>query len=71
LLGTVDSGTTSVTIQGLAAGSTTYFAVVAYNNTSSAASNWVALTTPAASAITAADAVFAQSVNQNQRWWLD
>ena len=46
LLGTVGSGTTSVTIQGLAAGSTTYFAVVAYNNTSSAASNWVALTTP-------------------------
>ena len=46
LLGTVSSGTTSVTIQGLAASSTTYFAVVAYNSTSSAASNWVALTTP-------------------------
>ncbi len=63
LLGTVSSGTTSVTIQGLAAGSTTYFAVVAYNNTSSAASNWVALTTPASSAATAAD-IFAQSITK-------
>jgi hypothetical protein len=71
LLGTVNSGTRSVTIQGLAAGSTTYFAVVAFNNTSSAASNWVALTTPATSAFNAADAVFAQSSNQNQRRWWD
>ncbi len=46
LLGTVSSGTTSVAIQGLTAGSTTYFAVVAYNSTNSAASNWVALATP-------------------------
>ncbi len=46
LLGTVASGTTSVTIQGLAPGSTTYFAVVAYNDISSAATNWVGLTTP-------------------------
>ena len=70
LLGTVGSGTTSVTIQGLAAGSTTYFAVVAYNNTSSAASNWVGLTTPVSSAATAAD-IFAQSVSKNQYSWLD
>jgi subtilase family serine protease len=47
LLGTVDSSATSVAIQGLTAGSTTYFAVVAYNGTSSATSNWVGLTTPA------------------------
>src|SRR5262249_37782538 len=38
LLGTVGSGTTSVTIQGLASGSTNYFSVVAYNSTSTAAS---------------------------------
>jgi len=71
LLGTFGSGTTAVSIQGLAAGSTTYFAVVAFNNTSSAASNWVALTTPSTSAFNAADAVFAQSSNQNQRRWWD
>jgi hypothetical protein len=70
LLGTVGGSTTAVTIQGLAAGSITYFAVVAFNNTSSAASNWVALTTPFPNAAAAADAVFAQSVSQNQRsWW--
>ena len=71
LLGTVGSGTTSVTIQGLAAGSTTYLAVVAYDGTSSAASNWVGLTTPVSSAVTAADTVFGQSVTQNKHWWLD
>jgi Fibronectin type III domain len=71
LLGTVDSATTSVTFQGLVAGSTTYFAVVAYNNTSSAASNWIGLTTPVSSAATAADAVFAQSITKNQYSWLD
>jgi hypothetical protein len=71
LLGTVGNGTTSVTIQGLAAGSTTDFAVVAYSSTSSAASNWVSITTPASSAITAADAVFTKSVTQYKHWWLD
>ena len=71
LLGTVGSDTTSVTIQGLLAGSTTDFAVVAYNNNSSAASNWAALTTPTSNAAAAADTVFAQSVTQYQRWWRD
>ena len=69
LLGTVGSDSTSVAIQGLVAGSTTYFAVVAYNGTSSAASNWVALTTPVSNAVIAADTVFTQSATQNQRWW--
>ena len=68
LLGTVSSSATSVTIQGLAAGSTTYFAVVAYNNTSSAASNWVSLTTPVSTAVTAAEAVFGQSRTQSKPW---
>jgi hypothetical protein len=71
LLGMVGSDTTSVTIQGMLAGSTTDFAVVAYNNNSSAASNWAALTTPTSNAAAAADTVFAQSVTQYQRWWRD
>ena len=71
LLGTVGSDTTSVTIQGLLAGSTTDFAVVAYNNNSSAASNWAALTTPTSVTTAAVEAIFAQSVNQYQRWWRD
>jgi len=49
-LGTVNGSTTSVTISGLPAGSTTDFAVVALNSTTSAASAWVGLTTPAAAA---------------------
>jgi hypothetical protein len=69
LLGTVSGATTSVTIQGMSAGSTTYFSVVAYNSTSSAASGWVAMSTPLSSSVTAADTVFAQSATQNQRWW--
>jgi len=69
LLGTVGGGTTSVTIRGLAAGSTNYFAVVALNSTSSAASNWVAMTTPVSNAATAADAVFGQSNVPHTRWW--
>jgi subtilase family serine protease len=67
LLGTVGSGTTSVMIQGLSSGSTNYFSVVAYNGTSTAASNWVAITTPVSSAATAADTLFAQSTGQ--MWW--
>jgi fibronectin type 3 domain-containing protein len=67
LLGTVASGTTSVTIQGLSPGSTNYFAVVAYNGTSSAASSWVAITTPVSSAARAADTLFAQPTDQ--MWW--
>jgi subtilase family serine protease len=67
LLGRVSAGTTSVTIQGLSPGSATYFAVVAYNSTSSAATNWVAITTPVSSAATAADSFFAQSTSQ--MWW--
>ena len=68
-LGTVSGSTTSVNIQGLSAGSTTYFAVVALNSTSSAASGWVPLTTAAANSATAADTLFGQSTNQNQQWW--
>ncbi len=49
-LGTVSSSTTSVTISGLPAGSTTDLAVVAINSTSSVASAWVGLTTPASNA---------------------
>src|SRR5262249_8804154 len=67
LLGRVSAGTTSVTIQGLSPGSTAYFAVVAYNSTSSAATNWVAMATPVSSAATAADSFFAQSTGQ--MWW--
>jgi hypothetical protein len=48
LLANVAASTTSISIRGLAAGSTNDFAVVAYNATSSAASAWTALTTPAA-----------------------
>ena len=69
LLGTVSGSVTSVNIQGLTAGSTTYFAVVAMNSTSSAASGWVPMTTPAARSANAADTLFAQSTNQNQQWW--
>jgi subtilase family serine protease len=46
LLGTVSSSTTSVTISGMSPGASYQFSVVAYNSTSTAASNWVTLTTP-------------------------
>ena len=55
LLGTFNSSTTSVTIQGMSAGSTYYFYVAAYNNTKVAASDWVALTTSATAAFAAAN----------------
>jgi subtilase family serine protease len=69
LLGTVSAGTTSVTITGMSPGSTYYFQVVAYNSTSSAAANWVAMTTPAAATFAAVDAIFGQSAAQNNRYW--
>jgi subtilase family serine protease len=70
-VGSVGASRTSVTIQGLTAGSTTYFAVVAYNSTSAVASSWLALTTPVSSAVTAADVAFSQSVSEQHRWnWL-
>lgn len=70
LLGTVGAGTTSVSITGMSAGATYYFQVVARNSTSAAGSNWVALTTPATTGLTALDALFAQSAAQKTRsWW--
>lgn len=45
-LGTVDSSTTSVTITGLGAGSSSYFVVEAFNNVSYADSQWVYVATP-------------------------
>ena len=50
MIGTVSSRTTSVTISGLSPGTTSYFAVVATNGISQAASNWAAVTTPSFSA---------------------
>jgi hypothetical protein len=50
-------------------GSTYYFYVVAFNSTSAAASNWVALTTPSVTGFAALDAVFAQSATQHHSWW--
>jgi hypothetical protein len=69
LLGSVGAGTTSVSITGMSPGSTYYFYVAAYNSTSSAASNWVALTTPLSVALSPRDVIFAQSANQNHSWW--
>jgi subtilase family serine protease len=45
-LGTVSGSTTSVTVTGLWPGSTSYFVVEAFNNTSYADSRWVQVTTP-------------------------
>ncbi len=53
-LGSVSSNTTSITISGMASGTTYEFMVVAYNKTSQADSAWTPLTT-AASAAKAAD----------------
>ena len=68
-LGTVSSTTSSVSITGLAAGTTTQFEVVAENSTSSAASGWVNLTTPSAAATRAAiDSLFGSSPNNTGQW---
>jgi subtilase family serine protease len=73
-IGNVGSGTTSVNVQGLTANSTNSFLVVAYNATSSSASSWVNLTTPAyttfnapLTALQAADFLFAV-LGSNGRW---
>jgi subtilase family serine protease len=70
LIGTVGASQTSVTIRGLTPGTTSYFAVLAYNSTTSMGSNWVAVTTPLSNAFTAAEVAFAQSVtgNGNSHW---
>lgn len=69
-LGTVSSTTTSVSISGLTAGTTTEFEVVAENSTSSASSGWVDLTTPTASATKAAlDEVFGAYAASNHTSW--
>ena len=71
LLGTVSAGTTSVRISGLTQGATTYFAVIAYNGTTSAASSWASLTTPSSSAARLADVFFAQAAtSKHQSDWL-
>ncbi|HEV3416751.1 MAG TPA: fibronectin type III domain-containing protein [Pirellulales bacterium] len=72
MLGTVSGSATSVSITGMNPGSTYYFYVAAYNSTSSAASGWVSLTSPAANSAAALDAFFAQSSTQQSRsWWFD
>ncbi len=48
-LGTVSGSTTNVTVTGLGPGSSSYFLVEAFNNTSRAASQWVYVVTPFAS----------------------
>ena len=53
-LGSVSSGTTSVTITGMAPGTTYEFSVVAYNRTSQTASQWTTLTTLSSAASKAA-----------------
>jgi chitin-binding protein len=60
-LGSVSGTTTSVTISGMAANTSYQFTVVAVNSTSSAASAWVTLTTPASSpSKSAIDYVFSE-----------
>lgn len=56
-LGSVGSSTTSVTISGMAPGTTYEFQVRAYNSTSQASSQWTALTTLGSSANTRTAAV--------------
>jgi fibronectin type 3 domain-containing protein len=71
MIGSVGSGTTSVTISGLSPGTTSYFAIVATNGTSQAASGWASVSTPLFSAAHLADVLFAQTATQSQaRNWL-
>lgn len=71
LLGTVGASTTAVSLSGLSAGTTSYFAVVAYNSTTSAASKWTALSTPSLNSARLADITFAQSITEAHRFsWL-
>jgi len=51
-LGNVSASTTSVTINGLKAGSTNYFYVAAFNATNAVTSSCVTLVTPAKAAVT-------------------
>ncbi len=67
LLGSVGSTTTSVTISGMAPGSTYYFYVTAYNSTSTASSSSVAMTTPLTAALKPSDIVFGQTTAKH-RW---
>lgn len=62
LLGTVGSGTTSVTVSGLTPGSGSYFLVEAFNSTSRADSRWVYVATPFYMSVN--DAVFGQYAQQ-------
>jgi subtilase family serine protease len=59
-LGTVSGSTTSVTVTGLRAGSSTYFLVEAFNNVSYADSQWVLVTTPLFTAGSSGFGAFAQ-----------
>jgi cellulose 1,4-beta-cellobiosidase len=71
MIGSVGSATTSVTISGLSPGTTSYFAIVATNGTSQAASGWAGVTTPFFSAARLADVLFSQTATQSQaRNWL-
>jgi cellulose 1,4-beta-cellobiosidase len=69
LLGTVSGSTISVSISGLAAGTTYNFYVAASNGSGAAASGWVSLTMPLSTAVTAHDLLFAQATTQNRPWW--
>ena len=71
LLGTASASTTSVTISGMNPGSTYYFAVIAYNSTTNAASAWASLTEPTATAARLADILFSQEATAVRRTnWL-
>jgi subtilase family serine protease len=67
LLGNFSAATTSVSISGMTAGSTNYFAVIAYNSTQSAASNWITLSTPTSNVAKLADIYFAQAATATNR----
>lgn len=73
LLGNFSASTTSVTVQGMSAGSTYYFYVEAYNTNSTASSSWVSLTTPVTAATSAFDFALAEYANHssssNGYWW--
>ena len=71
LLGTAGASTTSVTVSGMNPGSTYYFAVIAYNSTTNAASAWASLTEPTATAARLADVFFSQEATAARRTnWL-